>query len=201
MRYGKRNAILTVLAAILLAAIIAAFLIPRFHALLSNDDFANSLSVRTMREQDKDSFELALTLTWNSILQLGGGLYCFIHFFFTPFVYLCIPRLRITILLDNIFFLLPVLVLVRCVAVTVLGDRKSLHLIVFYTIAVMSLIGFQYSAQLFSWMPCSLGYLLPSSGMLAGVAVYIRGIWEGKQRDRILSGCSPCALASFITPD
>lgn len=82
----------------------------------------------------------------------------------------------------NALFLLSIFSLVRSLVTCVIGDRNVLHLLVAYAIAVVSVVGYRYQTEVFSWMTCSLGYVFPLSVMLLGVSAYIRGICSKKKR-------------------
>lgn len=157
------------------------------HAMPSADDYANAVHIRDLRKTSSNSFKAAAKGFLEGYLEKGYSLIVFVHFLFSPLLYFGLTGVRIAILVINIGFAVSLFFFVRKIMVHVFGDRDMLHTLLLYGVLACCFLGMRFYGEIFFWMTCSFGYLLPISGLLLGIAFFPQACRTGKTRDWVLS--------------
>lgn len=167
--------------------IVVPILAASLYAIPSADDYANAVHIRDLARNSSHTFEAVAKGLWEGYSQKGYPLITFFHFVFSPFWHFGLTGLRIAIFVINLSFVAALYFFVRNIMIYVFRDRNMLHILILYAMLAFCFLGMRFHPEPFLWMTGSFGYLLPVSGLLAGLAFFSCACRAGKRKDWVLS--------------
>ena len=171
----------------IILVIVVPILAASLYAMPSGDDYALAVRIRTLIKSSSHAWKAPIKGFLEGYFEKGYSPIILVHFVFSPLLHFGLAGLRIAILLINLGFIVSLYFFVRGIMVHVFEDRNMLHTLVLYAVLAACFLGMRFYGEIFFWMTCSFGYLLPISGLLLGISFFPRACRTGKKKDWILS--------------